>query len=63
MLYSSQFFVFQIDTWKGVENNHNGQISDCVMFVFIYRQTELLEKPHTLVAISTQVHVFMVQFV
>ena len=32
------------------------------MFVSIYRQTELLKKPHTLVAIS-QVHVFMVQFV
>ena len=32
------------------------------MFVSIYRQTELLEKPHTLVQIKTQVHVFIAQF-
>ena len=28
------------------------------MFVSTYRQTELLEKPHTLVDVSTQEHVF-----
>ena len=32
------------------------------MFVSIYLQTKLLEKTHTLVEISTQVHVFMVLF-
>ena len=32
------------------------------MFVSIYRQTELLEKPHTFVDVSTQVHVFTVLF-